>query len=1245
VKRWTIFLLLGVLLLIPAAARGQAPYLIFNHPTDCSNPDGDDLGDSGSDSDSRSDIGPISSNIWICVYEQTTFTFHGDSSACGKTRAYGDIQLYDASAATLIETLATYDTYQTGCVCDSDGIIVDHTLGAGYYRLYSHANAMFSTTCPGGSSTSVAASTCQSFCSDGTEILTERTPLYNGDVWTGSGSGYNNQRVRFTYFVPSDSSSTLLGEINGESGTINASGAVSQSTVIPTESVSGPTAHVTLTHQSGARTDLLSVCLLDAGGGSGDPGGDEPPGAPECLGIEALDDFVEIAPYSSWSDTEDTTYNDMWVRYAFWNSQDGVAQLGINGYMDVPRSIGMNSADGYADAFFMRTVPQWVGGPTANLDVINSGDSTLTLVSACLLQYAPPTPVPGRRGPMAVNACINSDPELDNPNAWLDSTGTWGNGEIYLAAGQRVHRQLYLSSANYVLSVEAESGDIPQTLVIGDTEFDAASDFLIQYPFEVEVSTGNDMPYITAHNDNWQDITVSYVCIRQDYLLTPTPVPPPPTPSTGCVNPDPEFDLPEGSVWIAAGATIDDGMASIAAGGLVYEITDLEAGLYRVSMTTRGTTGNSIRVSENDSTTGDVFSLYGNGVWQDYPSFNMELGDDPTLIISALDSNHENIEVGYFCLQRIEDTPTPTATPTTPTPTPRPTQTPGGPPATATGTATTAPTETPIPTATPNIGPGDPGGVSGCINDDPGIDSTQFWATKGGSIAGSVASLPASASLYENVSQADDEWTYYVTIQAKSLLPTELTLDWRGQTQGFTLPGDDTWEKVTLVVLPPQQLQRQAQSQSEDAPSLADPFNLEPVSRPARRAPLWSLSPLYGVSPLREPSGPQPIGGDNLLYITALAGNTVPVEIDSVCVSISYQGDAPIDDGEPVEFWSPVCDRDYVVQQAFQGSSSDPIMRLGSGDRPGMPIHAIQDGTITDFGPAASYVFGGKTYAGCIVIDHVQLNVSVTSYYCGIEKFNVPQSGNVKRGGIIGYIGDWSEHDYENRQLVHAIMVNSEWIDPDQLFDDYPECYPYNIILPDLPDCEEEDSVVHPKFEYQFNVWVTGAGAVVEALRWVTYQLYDTIGYPVLCGLVLLYNRMVRFLTQAVNAVIEIITPAWIFFYRVEKIISYVLARLGTIFEAIVGVINAIWQLLTCIKRIIQYFITAFVSAASAEYEIASPAPGNYATNALGVLWALMSKTVANVIFLPISIIGIAYMAWNLVTWGVGKLRQSVNNG
>ncbi len=1239
-KRWYILLLLGVLFLIPAAARGQAPYLIFNHPTDCSNPDGDDLGNSGSDSDYRSDIGPTSANIWICVYEPTTFTFHGESSACGKSHAYGDIELYDASTALLIETLATYDTWDIGaCMCDNEGVIVDRALGAGYYRLHANADAGYSISCDGGSLSSVAVETRGCFCEDGVEILTERTNLYAGDVWTGSGSGYDNQRVRFTYFVPSGSTATLLGEINGESGTINASGAVAGNTTIPAESVSGPTANVTVTHQGGARTDLLSVCLLDAGG-SGDPGG--PPDAPECLGIEALDAPVEIAPYSSWSDIEDTTYNDMWVRYAFWNSQDGVAQLGINGYMDVPRSIGMNSADGYADAFFMRTVPQWVGGPTANLDVINSGDSTLTLVSACLLPYTIPTPDPGRqRGPLAVNACINSDPELDNEMAWLDSTGTWGNGEIYLAAGQRVHRQIYLSPGNYALSVEAESGDIPQTLVIGDTEFDAASDFLIQYPFEVETATGNDMPYITAHNDNWQDITVSYVCIVEDYLVTPTPVPPPPTPSTGCVNPDPEFDLPEGSVWITAGASIGGGAASISPGGLVYEVTDLDAGYYRVSMTTRGTTGNSIRVSENDSTTGDVFSLYGNGEWQDYPSFNMELGDDPTLIISALDSNHENIEVGYFCLQRIENTPTPTPTPTTPTPTPRPTQTPGGPPATATGTATTAPTETPIPTATPNIGPGDPGGVSGCINDDPGIDSTQFWSTKGGSIAASVASLPPSASLYENIPQADDEWTYYVTIQARSFLPTELTLDWRGQTQGFTLPGDDTWEKVTLVVLPPQQLQRQAQQGEgeSDAPSLADPFDLEPVRRPARRAPLWSLSPLYGVSPLREPSGPDPIGGDNLLYITTLAGNTVPVEIDSVCVSISYQGDGPADPGVPVQFWAPVCDRDYVVQKSY--TEGNPIMRLGSGDRSGMPVHAIQDGTITDFGPTASYVLGGKTYAGCIVIDHVQLNTPVTSYYCGIEKFSVPQSGNVKRGGIIGYVGEWGE-DYESKQLVHAVMVNSNWIDPDQLFDDYPECYPYNIILPDLPDCEEEDSVVHPKFEYQFSIWGTG---VVETLRWIAYQLYDTLGYPVLCGLVLLYNRMIRFLTQAVNAIIEIITPAWIFFYRVEKIVDYILARLANVFAAIVGVISAIWQLLTCIKTIIQYFISAFVSAAGAEYEIASPAPGNYATNALGVLWALMSKTVANVIFLPISIIGIAYMAWNLITWGVGKLRQAVNNG
>jgi hypothetical protein len=283
VKRWYVLLLLGVLLLIPAAARGQAPYLIFNHPTDCSNPDGDDLGDSGSDTDQRSDIGPTSANIWICVYEATTFTFHGESSACGKSHAYGDIELYDAATALLIEILATYDTWDIGaCMCDNEGIIVDRTLGAGYYRLHANADAGYSLSCEGGSLSAVAVETSGGFCSDGTEILTERTNLYAGDVWTGSGSGYDNQRVRFTYFVPSGNTATLLGEINGESGTINASGAVAGNTTIPAESVSGPTAYVTVTHQSGARTDLLSVCLLDAGG-SGDPGG--PPGAPECLGI------------------------------------------------------------------------------------------------------------------------------------------------------------------------------------------------------------------------------------------------------------------------------------------------------------------------------------------------------------------------------------------------------------------------------------------------------------------------------------------------------------------------------------------------------------------------------------------------------------------------------------------------------------------------------------------------------------------------------------------------------------------------------------------------------------------------------------------------------------------------------------------------------------------------------------------------------------------------------------------------
>lgn len=86
----------------------------------------------------------------------------------------------------------------------------------------------------------------------------------------------------------------------------------------------------------------------------------------------------------------------------------------------------------------------------------------------------------------------------------------------------------------------------------------------------------------------------------------------------------------------------------------------------------------------------------------------------------------------------------------------------------------------------------------------------------------------------------------------------------------------------------------------------------------------------------------------------------------------------------------------YGLRRVYNGVPKSPHKGLDFDAKAGDPIHAAEDGVVT---LVSEHYYGGNT----IVIDH---GLGVLTVYLHLSGFNVNEGRQIKRGDIIGFIGD-----------------------------------------------------------------------------------------------------------------------------------------------------------------------------------------------------------------------------------------------
>jgi hypothetical protein len=366
-------------------------------------------------------------------------------------------------------------------------------------------------------------------------------------------------------------------------------------------------------------------------------------------------------------------------------------------------------------------------------------------------------------------------------------------------------------------------------------------------------------------------------------------------------------------------------------------------------------------------------------------------------------------------------------------------------------------------------------------------------------------------------------------------------------------------------------------------------------------------------------------------------------------------------------FWHPVCERDWEVKEDYRGAF--PAMLVGR-NAPGTPVHAVGAGTIRPIamggGPGISntgLLLNGKMYQNCVYIDHGQYlyddatNMQATSIYCNIDGLRSSRPVTVKRGEIIGHTSS-----AEAGNAIVALQLGGILVDPEPYYGAYPDCHFPHIVVERLPTCDGGNgngTFIHPKYnvdlpgvptvEFSWDVLEYVGRLVGAALKflskltaWIVGQMYDYLIYPVLCGLVSVYNSWAGSFEDFANSGIDLVDTVAVFIYRLWMVAKHILMRLGELFTGIMTAIFSYADGTLCIKNVMIYFVQALYYSAMASADISGDLNANSGF-ALGL--AIINSTVASTFMLPMTMLLIAWLGRKLVVWTINKFARTFRSG
>lgn len=925
---------------------------------------------------------------------------------------------------------------------------------------------------------------------------------------------------------------------------------------------------------------------------------------------------------------------------------------------DQPRLIHDYILTGNPDESFAAifAVPQgdYLTGPSATFGGRNEGANTFTLASVCVMEGVAPTPTPTATPtgtppptwtpgvptatplPEDDSWCMNSDPSFKWPPSGWSTLGLveFGSGNAYMKTGSQMYGYWDAPVTEYEMDVDVWIGgpmEMELGVIAGDDlntswwvdntapqrkTFTFSTDdeqFLVNFstPFD------SGLPSVSR-------VIIGRVCIRQaSDPPTPTPTPTPSPEALSCVNPDYSFDLP--SLWtidpgVAAITEIRDGVLYAACAGNTYLYTPLPAGRYIATMRARtvhsyhsGWVELGARMPSGSYPGQRYVSLDWSGGWSVYQWTTDVYVTDTMKILAGVFCNpyrtrglYNMSEIDYLCL-----TPDDSATPT-PVATPLPGE----------------PTHTPTPVFNPP--------PAGCVNPDPGIDNLNYWSVVGGTIDDSVASLNQGGQIFETLSY-NGALNYVVEVVAKTDSSAEIYTFWggSGQVQAVT---SSNWTMYQFAF-----------------PAGASAQMVAPITELLRQnwvpGVMFSTlpGPEMGESPLATPSAPQGLMGNGVYYapeVLSIQASVGSVDIQSVCVRSSRPTADPV---AQISMYHPTCERDYALQRAFSSAIMAPHngILVGMGASAGMPVHALHGGTITRY-DFDTWV-GLTNYVNCIEIDHSAVfNVPVASVTCGFATMTLPGSYQVERGSLLGYTGEGDDYLINNiigsglppGLAMVQVFVNGTAVDPTRFFNGYPDCRAYEVRLEELEPCAADDGSgqIPPRNnEPPPSLW-DASGWV----PWLAGRLYDTVGYPILCAIVGLYNDAVGLVEMVANAVITSLSAPLMFIYRIGRIFEFIIDTLEALWHELFAMFNAWMAAQTCLRSIFVYFVTAIKSSASATTTIAAtPIEGGWLAFGLNLALELISSTIANILLIPIVIFFAGYATWRLAPWGIRKLKEA----
>lgn len=953
-----------------------------------------------------------------------------------------------------------------------------------------------------------------------------------------------------------------------------------------------------------------------------------------CDGIEVLPtSWGLVPPDANWLNSTYNYYGSQGytVRWTF-RAETGrsfSANVTTNGFLLGLSWYGPSTGE---DMYYEVTWPSTFTDDPTTMSVRNTGANSIMIASICI------QPV------RTTGQCLNDDAEFNNPSVWAVGAPAYiNNGALNLLRTGWAQQQQYLGMGSYRIQFTAEalpSGTNQQfELYVGSDLYRQvvvpSSGAPVHFWYDFNITASNPILTLAMNSTAAPDASVrfQYICISLLAAATPTP-PPQPTPTRvpppqSCNNPSYNFNIPD--LWTLAGGSMivpeeGTGRNLLLLNGGAWQQLEVPQGQYVLTVRARrGISGGS------PAGFGVDFGYTPMGEWVINPSVPIQQPVEYMATKYIMGGTHYlNIYIlpGYAYGGTIESICFSYAG----NPNPQPTPTVG-------------------PTPTPEITPWpDP---AYCINPDSGIDTNSTWIVIGsGYISGSQAYLNAGDQLAADI-EIDAVRDYDVSIAGYCTANGTANVYWRNQMQtllcvGGGLPFNRTFtfppEPVTFVSSPLVDL---LQPGSGDAIPEGLPRGFAPqLFNSPLGLPLPPTSdPLY--SPLAEPEFPDANAAEalalmlaNVLQIQASNGNGGQIIVTSVCVKNREW--VPPAEPPNIELYYPVCERDWAIQRGW--SDSHPAMLVGLGAQAGMPVHAMYGGYVTAVN--STFTFGGVTYNGCVTIDHTAtLGADLQSLYCSMDEFAVGTGNTVARGQLLGYTADVSYGLFGSRGnglALIGVYLNDVWVNPMGYFSGYVDCHPYRVIIEPVEKCTADDG--SGSIPPRYNMPAPSIWQPEQWVPWLSRRLYDTVGYPILCALVPIFNALMTIIQDIANSIITVLTAPLLFIYRIGRIFEYLLALFGRVLTAILNLFDSMSSLAICFRSIVTYFISAMTAAREAERPALelSPGPLLYTIN---LTLLLVSSTVANAILVPVVGLLIAYASWKLIPWGIKNIRSAVGAG